>query len=216
MSSKAKFLKSKAVGEQAFLVSEGGKNRFQAAADSDWSDAERQPRTLVSLDQNGAERRLARSRLEPPQGNAGREPAERLLRSHADDGIVVAGHADIGYKGCPSREDPVVSARRVGVGSDNEACSSVAKVSGGVLLAGRLAMKVDDSRLDGATERVGIEFGCDAAERIFHRLHEQSPQRVDHESASSVFGFDQHGSHTGRAREIVDRPHKAGAVVNEL
>src|SRR5947209_6711287 len=79
----------KAVGELAFLLREGGKNRFQAAADSDRSDAERQPRALVSLDQNGAERRLARSRLEPPQGNAGREPAEGLLPSHADDGIVV-------------------------------------------------------------------------------------------------------------------------------
>jgi hypothetical protein len=101
----------------------------------------------------------------------------------------------------------------VGVGSDNE---NVAKVSGGALLAGRLAMKVNDSRLDGATERFGIEFGGDAAERIFHRLHEQSPQRVDDESASSVLGFDQHGSRTGRAREIVDRPYEEGTLVNEL
>ena len=64
--------------------------------------------------------------------------------------IVVAGHADVGDEGGAAGEDLVVGGRHMGVRADHEAGAAVAEMAHRLLLAGRLAMHVDDDGVGAA------------------------------------------------------------------
>src|SRR5258708_39720439 len=95
-------------------------------------------------------------RLKSTGGNARRETPQRLFLLHADDRIIIAGHAGIGHISGAAGKDLMVGGRHMGVGADDETGAAVAEKSDALLFAGRLAMKVDH---DGRSEerRVGKE-----------------------------------------------------------
>ena len=82
-------------------------------------------------------------RLETARGNAGRETAQRLFLLHADDRIVIAGHAGVGHVGGAAGENLMIGGRHMGMGADDEAGAAVAEEADALLFAGRLAMEVD-------------------------------------------------------------------------
>ena len=65
--------------------------------------------------------------------------------------FVVAGHADVGHEGGAARQDAVVGGRRMGMGADHEAGAAVGEIAHRLLLAGRLAMHVDDDGVGAAS-----------------------------------------------------------------
>src|SRR6202023_3370643 len=54
---------------------------------------------LITAKSFHIERRYAKRRFKPPGGNARRETPQRLLLLHADDRVIIAGHASIGHVG---------------------------------------------------------------------------------------------------------------------
>lgn len=143
-----------------------------ASSESHGRQPDRQSRPVVGLYRDATHRRFARRRFEAAGSDAGREAPQRLLLCHADDGVEVAGHADIGHEGGAAGQDPVIGAGRMGMRTDDEAGSSVAEVSRRMLFSGGFAMEVHDDRTHCPAERMRVELGADTAERILNRLHE--------------------------------------------
>ena len=83
----------------------------------------------------------------------------------------------------PAWQDAVVGGRHVGVGADHEARAAVGEVTHRLLLAGRLAMHVDDDGVGARAERAGGELALDRRKRIVERVHEDAAHRVDHQRA---------------------------------
>ena len=94
-------------------------------------------------------------------------------------------------KAVPPRQDAVVGGRRMGVGADHEAGAAVAEMAHRLLLAGRLAVHVDDDGVGAALERAGGELALDRGERIVERVHEDAAHGVDDQHARAVLGLDQ-------------------------
>ena len=57
----------------------------------------------------------------------------------------------------------------MGVGADHEAGAAVAEIAHRLLLAGGLAVEVDDDGVGGLAQRAGLEFAVDRRERIVER-----------------------------------------------
>ena len=160
-------------------------------------------------------RRRARRRLEPRGRDFAQEAVERLVLVHADDGIVVAGHADVGDEGGAARQDLMVGGRRMRMGADHEARAAVAEMAHRLLLAGRLAMEVDDDGVGRALERAGGKLALDRRERIVERVHEDAAHGVDDQHARAVLGVDQRRAAAGRAGGIIDRAHELRRALDE-
>ena len=64
-------------------------------------------------------------RLEALARDARQEAVERLARVHAQHGMVVAAHAGIGHVAGAARQNPLISRRRMGVGSHHAAHAAV-------------------------------------------------------------------------------------------
>src|SRR5437879_4104052 len=116
--------------------------RLEPAAYSHRCDPQRQPGGVVGLDRDTAERRGAERRFEAPRRNAGRKAPQWLVLLHADDGVVIAGHAGVGHVGGAAGEDLVIGGRHMGVGADHETGAAVAEKSDRLLFTGRLAMEI--------------------------------------------------------------------------
>ncbi|MHC2275865.1 hypothetical protein ACVME8_002476 [Bradyrhizobium diazoefficiens] len=192
-----------------------GVARLQPAAHAHRRDPQREARCIVGLDRNAAERRHPRRRLEPAGGNPRREPAQRFFLLHADDGIVVAGHAGIRHVGGAAREDLVIGGRHMGVGADDEAGAAVAEEADALLLAARLAMEIDDDRIRCNAERTGAELALQRRKGIVERGHEDAAQSIDDERMLAVLGLDQRRAAAGRAARIVRGPHQAVGALDE-
>src|SRR4051812_28964485 len=80
----------------------------QVPAQSYRGDARRETRRVVDLDRNRTEGRLAVGGLELARRDAADKPLQRLGLVHADDGIMVASHADVGDEGSPARQHAVI------------------------------------------------------------------------------------------------------------
>src|SRR5712671_2377495 len=113
---------------------------FKPAAEAYGTDALRQPGCVVRLHRDRTERRFAHRGLEFPRRNTPNEPIHRFVLVHADDGIVIAGHADIGQESRAAWQDPVIGGRNMGMRADDEARTPVAEVPHCLLLARGLAM----------------------------------------------------------------------------
>src|SRR4029079_17525 len=72
---------------------------FQPSAQAHRRDAKRQAGRIVGLHRYCAQRCRSERRFEAGRGDTRGEAPQRLLLLHADDRIVVAGHADIGHVG---------------------------------------------------------------------------------------------------------------------
>src|SRR2546430_12870444 len=96
----------------------------------------------------------------------------------------------------------------MGVGADDEAGAAVAEEADALLLAGRLAMEIDDDGVRGNAERAGAELALEGCEGVVERGHEDAAERVDDERVPAVLGLDQRGAAAGRTSRIVRRPHQ--------
>ena len=103
----------------------------------------------------------------------------------------IAGHADVRHEGGAPRQDAMVGGRRVGMGADHEAGAAVDEKAHRLLLAGRLAMHVEDDGVGAGFERAGGELALDRGERIVERVHEDAAHGVDDQRALAVLGVDQ-------------------------
>ena len=107
-------------------------------------DPQREPGRIVGLHRQPAQRRSPHRRLEARPGILRMKRRERLFLVHADDQIVIAGHADVGDEGGAARQDAVVGGRRMGVRADHEARAAVEEMTHRLFLARRLGVEVDD------------------------------------------------------------------------
>ena len=64
--------------------------------------------------------------------------------------------------------------------------AAVAEMAHRLLLAGRLAMHVDDDGVGRLLERAGRELAIDRRKRVVERVHEDAAHHVDHEHARAV------------------------------
>ena len=173
---------------------------------------EREPGRVVGLDRDRAQRRRPVRGLELARRDAAHEALQRLGLVHADDGIVVAGHADIGDERGAARQHAMIGGLHMGVGADHEARAAVAEMAHRLLLARRLAMDVDHDRVGRALQRTGGQLALGRRERIVERIHEHAAHQVDHQHARAVLRLDHHHAAPRRAGRIVvraDQPRRA-------
>src|SRR5688572_18241755 len=102
---------------------------LQRTAEPHRSDPRSEPRRIVGFHRQRAERGRTARRLELRLRDLADETAERLVLRHADHGVVVAGHADVGDERGAGLENAVVGRRHVGVGADHKARAAVGDVS---------------------------------------------------------------------------------------
>src|SRR5579872_6555340 len=93
----------------------------------------------------------------------------------------------------------------MGMRTNHEARPPVAEITHCLLLARGLAVKIDDDAIGPASERTRCELALDRDKGIVERVHEDSAHGVDDQRTRAVFGFDQGGAASRRARRIIDR-----------
>src|SRR5215470_16759051 len=145
---------------------------LQPAAEPHRTDAPCKPSRIIGLDRNTTKRCRAQRWLETSRADAAHETIERLVLVHADHRVVVPGHADIGDKGGAAWQDLMVGGRRMRVSANHEAGATVAEVPHRLLLAGRLAMHIDEDRVSVASQRTGRELALNRGKWIVERVHE--------------------------------------------
>ena len=138
-----------------------GHRLFQPRAEPHRADFRGQSGLVVGFDRDTAQGGGTGRRLEALGGDAAQEARQRLVLDHADHGIIIAGHADIGNESRAARQDLVIGGRRMRVRADHEAGAAVDEMTHRLFLAGRLAMKVEHDRVGAGFERAGIEFMID-------------------------------------------------------
>ena len=147
--------------------------------------------------------------------NLAQEARQRLVLRHADDRVVVAGHADVGDEGGAAGQNLMVGGGRMSMGADDEARAAVDEMAHRLLLARRLGMDVDHDRVGRALERAGGKLALDRRERIVERVHEHAPHGVDDEDARAVARLDDCGAAARRAGRIIDRPDQERRALDE-
>ena len=188
---------------------------FQPAAEPHRANAAGEPGGIVGFDSDRAQRRRAHCRLEFGGGNLAQEAAERLVLDHADDGIVIAGHADVGDEGGATRQNLVIGSRRMGVGADNKARAPIDEMSHRLLLARGLGVQVDDDRVGAGFERAGGNLALDRCERVVERVHEDAAHGVDHEHARAVLRLDSAAPRPGvPAGKLIGRISRGARSMN--
>ena len=114
----------------------------------------------VAGDEGGGDFRVAAGGL-VLAGQAGEELVEAELDLDADDGIVGAGHADVGLEGGALGEDAVVGGGDVGVGAEDGGDAAIEIPAEGLLFARGLGVEIDEDDLGGdfGEELVGFAEG---------------------------------------------------------
>ena len=154
-------------------------------------------------------------RLEARARHLAQETVERLVLLHADDRIEIAGHADVGDEGGAARQDAVIGGRRMGMRADHERGAAIGEIAHRLLLAGRLAMDVDDDGVGVLAERAGGQLALDRREGIVERIHEDAAHGVDDQRALAVLGVDQRGAAARRAGRIIERANQPRRALDE-
>ena len=83
---------------------------------------------------------------------------QRLFLPHADDEIIIAGHAGIAHIGGAAGQHLMIGGRDMGVGADHEAGAAVAEEAHALLFAGRLAVEIDHDGVCRLAQRTGLEL----------------------------------------------------------
>src|ERR1700761_2515082 len=97
----------------------------------------------------------------------------------------------------------------MGMRADDEAGAAVAEEADALLLAGRLAMEIDDDRVGSNAEGRGAELAAQRGKGIVERGHEDAAERIDDERRLAVLALDQRSAAAGRAARIIRGPHQA-------
>src|SRR5262249_60689901 len=97
-----------------------------------------------------------------PRGRkAPKEPLQRLLLAHADNGIEIAGYADIGDVSRAAGQDAKIRRWHMGVRADHHARSAIAKITHCLLFARGLAVEIDNDDIGAAAERTRGKLALD-------------------------------------------------------
>src|SRR5258708_7393668 len=94
--------------------------RLEPSAYTYRRDAQREPGRVVGLDRDAAQRGCALCRFEPARRNARQETPQRLFLLHADDRIIIAGHAGVGHVTGAAWQDLVIGGPHLGVRAHDE------------------------------------------------------------------------------------------------
>src|SRR5207237_4652465 len=113
--------------ENALSHPKSRQRRLQPSAYAHRRDPQREPGRVVGLDRDAAQRSCALGRFEPARRNARCKTPQRLFLLHADDRIIIAGHAGVGHVAGATGQDLVVGGRHVGVRAPDEAGAAVAE-----------------------------------------------------------------------------------------
>ena len=127
-----------------------------------------------------------------------------IVLLHADHRIVVAAHADIGLVGRAAGQHPGVGGRNMAVGAQHRRHAAVAVMAHRLLLAGRLAVHIDQDEMRRAAERILGELRIDGAERIVERIHEQPAHDIDDDDLLAARRLKQVGAPARRAGWEID------------
>ena len=103
----------------------------------------------------------------------------------------------------------------MGMGADHEAGAAVAEKADALLLAGRLAMEVDDDGVGGLPKRASFELLVDDGKGIVERRHEDAADRIDDQHTPAVFGVDQRAAAAGRASRKIRRADEFWRALDE-
>src|SRR3954452_558924 len=117
----------------------------QPAADPYRLDPPGQTGRLVDLHEGAAHGRFAVGRLRLLARHFGDEPVHRRGFLQADDRIVVAAHAEIAEIRRAAGQDLRIRGRHMGVRADHRRDPTIGEMAERHLLAGRLAVKIDDN-----------------------------------------------------------------------
>ncbi len=130
--------------------------------------------SAVAADDGGGHFGIAFGGLELAR-HSGKEAVEDEFGFDADDGVVGAGHADVGLEGGASGEDASVGGGNVGVGSEDGGDAAVEVPAESDFFAGGFGVDVedDDPGLDGLEDFVGL------AEGVVAGGHEDTALKVD-------------------------------------
>jgi hypothetical protein len=118
-------------------------------------------------------------------GHSSEKAGQDKLFFNADDGVVGAGHADIGLVSRTSREDALISRGDMGMGAEQRCDAAVKVPAEGYFFAGGFAVEVEQDDLGGdfAEEFVGLAEGVVAAG------HEDAALKVHDRVALAVAEF---------------------------
>jgi hypothetical protein len=134
-------------------------------------------------------------------GEAGRHGVEETLHDalllHADDGIVRAGHADVGDIGGAAREDVLVGGGDVGVRAEDDGNFSVEIPAHGLFFRCCFGVHIDEHHFDIARDFGELAVG--GAERVVDGNHEGAALQVENGVADAFFRAAHEEAAAGRA-----------------
>src|SRR5215510_8524410 len=142
---------------------------LQDTAKPHGGDLPRETGGVIRLDSQRAQRRRPCRCLKFRSGKFAQKAVKRLLLVHTDNGIVIAGHSDIGYEGGAVRQDPLICCRGVRMRADNKTCAAIDEITHGLFFAGRFAVKIDDDGIGTSPERASRQFTLDGSKWIVER-----------------------------------------------
>src|SRR5579883_1729013 len=173
-----------------------------------WDDGTGKPGIHIDFDQRTANGCGPERRHEAARWNFRQEALQRLGLLHADDRIVVAGHAGIGHVSGSLCKNPRICRGYMGMGSD-DGCHSAIEIHRDGLFFGRcLGVKIYENRIGCLFQRAGADFLFNGWKRIVERLHEDTAHSINHEHVRSVAGAEYAGASSWRAGRIVQWPKK--------
>ena len=145
---------------------------------------------IVDIDQQPGDRSRADGGLEAPARDFCQEAVDRLVAFHAENGIVIAAHAGIRHVGRATGQHARVGRRRVRMGADHGARSTVEKQPQRLLFARCLGVEINQDRIGAAFQRASRQFGVESAKRTIEVGQEHAPHRIDDQHLGATLGFE--------------------------
>lgn len=125
-----------------------GPAAFKASTDPYGLDPFGEPRLVIGFNIHTTYRGRTICRFKPARRHLRDEFADRVFFFHADDGIKVAAHANIGLIGRAIWQDLGISGRHMGVRAQNKRCPPVTMVPKSHLFRRGFGMKIKDHRVN--------------------------------------------------------------------
>ena len=166
----------------------------------------------IAMDEGGAHLGIAFRGFELP-GHTCQKACQDELALDADDGVVRAGHADVGLEGGAVVEEALVRGRDVGMGAEDGGDATVEVPAEGDLFRGGLGVDVEEDDFgSGLAADLGEKL-VGLAEGIVAGGHENAALEVDDGVRLSRGEFALVEAETGRAGGVVGGAEDASAAV---